>query len=111
MSVAASATGSISAERSISTIRPKPISLPWSPIPTQPGDLLFFDSYLPHRSAANLTDRPRRALYLTYNKATEGNVRDSYYREKRAVFPPDAEREPGRNYGDSGVFNVGNPIR
>ena len=85
--------------------------LPWSPIPTQPGDLLFFDSYLPHRSAPNLTDRPRRALYLTYNKATEGNVRDSYYREKRAVFPPDVEREPGRNYGDSGVFNVGNPIR
>ena len=85
--------------------------LPWSPIPTQPGDLLFFDSYLPHRSAPNLTARPRRALYLTYNKATEGNVRDSYYREKRAVFPPDVEREPGRNYGDSGVFNVGNPIR
>jgi 2-aminoethylphosphonate dioxygenase len=85
--------------------------LSWSPIPTQPGDLLFFDSYLPHRSAPNLTNRPRRALYLTYNKATEGNVRDSYYLEKRAVFPPDVEREPGRNYGDSGVFNVGNPIR
>jgi phosphonate degradation associated HDIG domain protein len=94
------------------TIAPDVVAqLSWAPIPTRPGDLLFFDSYLPHRSAPNLTERPRRALYLTYNKATEGNVRDSYYREKRAVFPPDVEREPGRDYGDSGVFNVGNPIR
>ncbi len=94
------------------TIAPETTAqLPWSPIPTQPGDLLFFDSYLPHRSGPNQTDRPRRALYLTYNKAAEGNVRDGYYREKRAVFPPDVEREPGKNYGDAGVFNVGNPIR
>jgi len=37
-------------------------------------------------------------------------VREAYYREKRAVFPPDVERIPGKDYGDSGVFNVGNPI-
>ena len=85
-------------------------ALSWSPITTRPGDLLFFDSYLPHRSAPNRTGAPRRALYLTYNKAAEGNVRDAYYREKRAVFPPDVEREPGKDYGDTGVFNVGNPI-
>ena len=85
-------------------------ALSWSPITTNPGDLLFFDSYLPHRSAPNRTGAPRRALYLTYNKAAEGNVRDAYYREKRAVFPPDVEREPGKDYGDAGIFNVGNPI-
>jgi phosphonate degradation associated HDIG domain protein len=85
-------------------------SLAWFPITTAPGDLLFFDSYLPHRSASNRTGAPRRALYLTYNKAAEGNVRDAYYREKRAAFPPDVEREPGKDYGDTGVFNVGNPI-
>lgn len=85
--------------------------LRWSPIPTEPGDLLFFDSYLPHRSGPNRTDLPRRALYITYNKAAEGNCRDAYYREKRAVFPPDVERVPGRDYSASGVFNVGNPIR
>lgn len=84
--------------------------LVWSPIATQPGDLLFFDSYLPHRSGPNGTSSPRRALYLTYNKASEGNVREDYYREKRAVFPPDVEREPGKDYGHAGVFNVGNPI-
>ena len=84
--------------------------LEWSSIPTQPGDLLLFDSYLPHRSGPNRTAQPRRALYLTYNKAAEGNVREDYYRDKRAVFPPDVEREPGKDYGDAGVFNVGNPI-
>ena len=85
--------------------------LPWTPILTTPGDLLVFDSFLPHRSRANLTSAPRRVLYLTYNKAAEGNVRDAYFAKKRATFPPDVERARGRNYGDAGVFNVGNPIR
>ncbi len=85
--------------------------LAWTPLSTQPGDLVFFDSYLPHRSAPNATDRPRRALYLTYALAREGDHRAAYYRQKRAVFPPDIEREAGRDYGDAGVFNVGNPIR
>ncbi|HTO56790.1 MAG TPA: phytanoyl-CoA dioxygenase family protein [Pseudomonadales bacterium] len=85
-------------------------SLAWTPLPTSPGDVVFFDSFLPHRSGPNRTAQPRRALYVTYNKAAEGNVREAYYREKRAVFPPDVERIPGKDYGDSGVFNVGNPI-
>jgi phosphonate degradation associated HDIG domain protein len=86
-------------------------TLAWTPLPTSPGDFVFFDSFLPHRSGPNRTDRPRRALYVTYNKAADGNVRDAYYCEKRAVFPPDIERVPGKDYGDSGVFNVGNPIK
>lgn len=85
-------------------------SLAWSPIPTLAGDLLLFDSYLPHRSGPNRTAHPRRALYLTYNKAAEGNFREAYYREKREKFPPDIERVPGRVYRETGVFNVGNPI-
>jgi hypothetical protein len=54
---------------------------------------------------------PRRALYATYNRAADGNVRDQYFVEKRKTFPPDIERIPGKDYGDSGVFNVGNPVR
>src|SRR5215471_20367316 len=45
------------------------------PVPTAPGDVLFFDSYAPHVSKPNLTDRPRRILYLTYNAAAEGDHR------------------------------------
>ena len=70
----------------------------WKPVPTEPGDVLFFDSYVPHRSAPNQTDAARRVLYVTYTKASEGDFRDRYYADKRVAFPPDCEREPGKNY-------------
>ena len=85
--------------------------LEWTPLPTRAGDLLLFDSYLPHRSAGNRSAAARRALYLTYARAAEGDYRLDYYARKRAAFPPDVEREPGSEYDDAGVFNVGNPIR
>jgi hypothetical protein len=66
--------------------------------PTEPGDVLFFDSYAPHASKPNLTDKARRILYLTYNLASDGDHRARYYAEKRANFPPDVERRPGETY-------------
>ena len=83
--------------------------LAWTPLQVRAGDLVCFHSYLPHRSANNLTRGSRRAIFATYNRASEGDVRDAYFAEKRRVFPPDDEREPGRTY-EAGVFNVGNPI-
>ena len=71
-------------------------------VPTEPGDVIFFDSYVPHRSSENLTGRQRRVLYLTYNAASAGDHRAQYYADKHASFPPDIEREQGRNY----VFRV-----
>ena len=68
------------------------------PVPTNPGDVLFFDSYTPHASKANMTDHPRRVLYLTYNAAAEGDHRARYFAEKRENFPPDVERRPGVEY-------------
>ena len=68
------------------------------PVPTEPGDVLFFDSYAPHSSKPNLTDRPRRILYLTYNAVAEGDHRVRYFAEKRESFPPDIERRPGVEY-------------
>jgi putative nucleotidyltransferase with HDIG domain len=82
----------------------------WQSVATTAGDILLFGSYLPHRSGPNKASTPRRALYATYNRAVDGNVRDEYFSEKRRVFPPDVEREAGKDYGDSGVFNVGNPV-
>jgi hypothetical protein len=67
-------------------------------IETEPGDVLFFDSYAPHGSAPNLTDQQRRILYLTYNSAAAGDHRRRYFDEKRANFPPDIERLPGATY-------------
>ena len=61
-------------------------TLDWKPVPLSPGDLLFFDSYTPHYSETNRTNRPRRAAYLTYNAASRGDFRDRYYADKRAEF-------------------------
>jgi hypothetical protein len=66
--------------------------------PTRPGDAVFFDSYVPHRSGPNLTGEPRRVLYVTYNRLAEGDQRARYYADKRKAFPPDVEREPGKTY-------------
>ncbi len=67
-------------------------------IPAEPGDVLFFDSFVPHASKPNRTERPRRILYLTYNAEAYGDHRARYFAEKRANFPPDIERIPGTEY-------------
>lgn len=69
-----------------------------APVPTGPGDVLFFDSYAPHASQPNATNVQRRILYLTYNAASAGDHRRRYYDDKRLSFPPDVEREAGRTY-------------
>lgn len=69
-----------------------------TPLPAQPGDVVFFDSYVPHASKPNLTADPRRALYVTYNRASDGDHRAKYFADKRAAFPPDIERAPGQEY-------------
>jgi len=71
---------------------------PTIPVPCSPGDVLFFDSYVPHASKANATDSARRILYLTYNAASYGDHRAQYFADKRANFPPDIERKPGTEY-------------
>jgi len=67
-------------------------------VPSEPGDVLFFDSYAPHASKPNRTASARRILYLTYNDAAHGDHRARYFAEKRANFPPDVERAPGVDY-------------
>ncbi|MDA0840057.1 MAG: phytanoyl-CoA dioxygenase family protein [Planctomycetota bacterium] len=66
--------------------------------PTEPGDVVFFDCFVPHQSKPNLTDSPRRNLYLTFNRSSEGDHREQYYADKRANYPPDNERDPEKNY-------------
>jgi len=72
------------------------------PVPTEPGDVLLFDSYVPHASAENMTGAARRILYLTYNRLSDGDQHERYYRDKFAAFPPDVARVPGSEY----VFRV-----
>jgi len=37
-------------------------------------------------------------LYITYNRTSEGDHRVQYYADKRKNYPPDIEREPGKDY-------------
>lgn len=67
---------------------------PYSPedeymlLEADPGDVIFFDSYVPHGSPANTGDRSRRNMFLTFNKGSDGDMRARYYKEKWASYPP-----------------------
>ena len=43
------------------------------------GDIALFDSYIPHRSHPNTSDRPHDAMYITYNRLSEGSHREDYF--------------------------------
>jgi hypothetical protein len=70
----------------------------FQPITAEPGDAVFFDSFAPHRSAANLTNERRRVLYITYGKSSDGDQLERYYADKFSSYPPDIERETGKDY-------------
>jgi ectoine hydroxylase-related dioxygenase (phytanoyl-CoA dioxygenase family) len=67
---------------------------PYSPedeyvlLEADPGDVIFFDAYVPHGSPANTSNKRRRNIFLTFNKQSEGDMRARYYREKWASYPP-----------------------
>jgi hypothetical protein len=73
-------------------------NVPYEAVHCKPGDALFFDSYAPHRSSPNKTDQARRVLYITFNKASDGDHRAQYYADKRRNYPPDIERDPNKDY-------------
>jgi 2-aminoethylphosphonate dioxygenase len=77
--------------------------LEWEPVPLRAGQTLWFHSRTPHRSAANHSTRPRRALYPTYNAAREGDLRATYYETKRGAFasaPDEGDRARVSLIGD-----------
>ncbi|MCX6512690.1 MAG: phytanoyl-CoA dioxygenase family protein [Actinobacteria bacterium] len=67
----------------------------WETASLEPGDVLWFHSRTPHRSAGNSSSKDRRALYPTYNALSEGDLRDAYYEQKLAEFAASAD-DPGR---------------
>ena len=86
--------------------------LDWRPVLLNPGDLLFFDSYTPHYSDTNRSDRPRRAAYLTYNAASRGDFRNRYYADKRAAFAVDGEDFDGARVRISIIDDfLGRPVQ
>jgi 2-aminoethylphosphonate dioxygenase len=73
----------------------------WDLVPLEAGDLLFFGSYFAHRSGPNRSDKSRRAAYVTYHSSPEGDaLRETYYAHRRIHFPPEDEREAGKDYSE-----------
>lgn len=54
----------------------------WISLPTAKCDLLVIDSFIPHRSAHNASTSSRRALFITFSRASEGEWYNHYYEEK-----------------------------
>ena len=83
--------------------------LDWAAVEVRAGETLWFHSRTPHRSAANRSPDARRALYPTYNAASEGDLREDYYREKLAEF--DRRRAEGSHTGVSLIGDFqGRPV-
>ena len=57
-------------------------------IEADPGDVIFFDSYIPHGSPPNASQLQRRNLFLTFNRASAGDHRAQYYADKWKNYPP-----------------------
>jgi ectoine hydroxylase-related dioxygenase (phytanoyl-CoA dioxygenase family) len=53
-----------------------------------PGDVVFFDAYVPHGSPANTSGRSRRNIFLTFNRQSDGDMREEYYKDKWASYAP-----------------------
>jgi len=86
-------------------------ALPWRKLEANAGDIVFFNSYIPHRSPTNDSEASRRAMYITYNRKSEGERRSDYFDDKRQSFPQECERIAGMDYSaKASLYNLGNPI-
>lgn len=84
-------------------------AMDWAAVEVAAGETLWFHSRAPHRSPANRSATPRRALYPTYNARSEGDLREDYYREKLTEFA--RRRSEGRHTGVSLIGDFeGRPV-
>ena len=58
-----------------------------------PGDGIFFDCYVPHGSPPNRSQRSRRSIFLTFNRASDGDMHAKYYADKSKSYPANAAAE------------------
>lgn len=58
----------------------------WSPVTARKGDVVLFDSYVPHYSEKNESELSRRAMFFTFNASSDGNHYQAYYDMKHSQF-------------------------
>ena len=79
--------------------------LNYQSLPTKIGDVILFDSYIPHKSFSNNTDLCRPIVYFTYTPKSEGNFYEKYHSDKFKNVPPDIYRDKNVKYRSN--FKVG----
>ncbi|UKZ74955.1 hypothetical protein TrVFT333_002625 [Trichoderma virens FT-333] len=83
----------------------------WTPVELEPGQLLIFTSYLAHRSGPNHSTENRKALYATYNLASEGDLHQDYYELRKKEWPATHMRKKGESYEDGALrYAFGSPM-
>ena len=75
-------------------------------VPTEVGDVLFFDHFTPHKSESNKSNKPRSNIYLTYNALSKGDHRMEYLERKRKELPPDNERGGNIEFENSPIHEA-----
>jgi ectoine hydroxylase-related dioxygenase (phytanoyl-CoA dioxygenase family) len=58
----------------------------WTPITAKAGDVVLFDSYVPHYSKKNEYQLNRRAMFFTFNPLSDGDFYEAYYDMKHREF-------------------------
>lgn len=65
-----------------------------------PGDVAVFGGFTPHRSAPNVSGGPRRQLYLSYNKDSDGGAQRTQHYEEFHVWL----RQKYAQYGKTDIY-------
>jgi 2-aminoethylphosphonate dioxygenase len=58
----------------------------WEMIEANIGDVVLFDSFVPHRSQQNLSKNTRRIFFFTFNPESDGDFYQEYYAKKKGDF-------------------------
>ncbi len=74
----------------------------YKPYPTKVGDIIIFDSYIPHKSYKNTTNEPREILYFTYTPGSDSY--EQYHSDKFKVVPPNIYRDKDKKYRSGNTF-------
>jgi 2-aminoethylphosphonate dioxygenase len=83
----------------------------WKPAELAPGEVLIFGSYLAHRSGANKSLSDRKAIYATYNCASDGDLHDAYYEDRKRSWPATHLRVAGQDYAEGAMrYGFGSPM-
>ena len=74
--------------------------------PTKKGDIIIFDSFIPHKSYINKSNSERNILYFTYtfNNKNIKNLYEDYHSDKFKNCPPDIYKDINIKYRSGNTY-------